>query len=68
MDTRSDNEESKMGKAEGSPENVNPDTSNPKGLGSDANVPMERGAGQVSHPEKPLPGKGSGRPPHAKGE
>lgn len=50
MDTRTDNPQSQKEKAEGSRENVN--------LGQQPeppeSEPMERGAGQVSHPGKPI--------------
>ena len=44
-------------KAEGSTENVNLDP-NDVNAGSATDSPMERGSGQVSRPEKPLPPKG----------
>jgi hypothetical protein len=54
MDTRTDNPQSKMEKAEGSRENVNLGQPNPAESGGDADAPMERGAGQVSRPERPI--------------
>ena len=54
MDTRTDNPQSKMEKAEGSRENVNVGQPDPAESGGDAGAPMERGPGQVSHPEKPI--------------
>ncbi len=54
MDTRTDNPQSKMEKAEGSRENVNLGQPNPAESGGDAGAPMERGAGQVSHPDRPV--------------
>jgi hypothetical protein len=64
MDTRTDNRESQMEKAEGSRENVNVDAPKTSESGGDANSPMERGAGQESQPEKPLPDPGG----HEQGE
>ncbi len=54
MDTRTDDEQSKMEKAEGSRENVNLGQPNPAESGGDAEAPMERGPGRVSHPDKPV--------------
>ncbi len=54
MDTRTDNKPSQMEPAEGSRENVNLGPTDPAS-GGEAPAPMERGAGQVSQPEKPLP-------------
>ncbi len=49
------NEPSKMKEEpEGSRENADLGTPSPSNLGGDAGAPMERGAGQVSRPEKPL--------------
>lgn len=61
MDTRTDNKESQMEPAEGSRENVNMPV-DPSSGGS-AGAPMERGEGQVSQPEKPLPGPGGRQEP-----
>lgn len=58
MDTRTDNKESQMEPAEGSRENVNLGQPDPALSGGDAGAPMERGAGQVSHPERPLENPG----------
>jgi hypothetical protein len=55
MDTRTDDKESQMEQAEGSTEDVNLGKPNPAESGADAGPPMERGAGQISHPEKPIP-------------
>ncbi len=46
MDEMRPNQASNKEKAEGSRENVN--------LGTDAGNPLERGSGQVSHPDRPL--------------
>ena len=54
MDTRTDNPQSQMEKAEGSRENVNVGQPNPAESGGDADTPMEHGAGQVSQPDKPI--------------
>lgn len=64
MDTRTDNKESQMEKAEGSRENVNLPETESVNSGGDAGAPMERGAGQDSHPERPLtnPGGITNRP------
>ncbi len=48
VDEMRPNQASNKEKAEGSRENVN--------LGTDAGNPMERGSGQVSHPERPAEG------------
>lgn len=58
MDTRTDNKESQMEKAEGSRENVNLPETESVNSGGDAGAPMERGAGQDSHPERPLTNPG----------
>lgn len=67
MDTRTDNQESEMEKAEGSRENVNLPQTESVNSGGDTGAPMERGAGQESHPDRPIPeggggGKGKERP------
>lgn len=54
MDTRTDKRQSRREQEEGSRENGDLGTPNPAESGGDAGAPMERGAGQISHPEKPL--------------
>jgi hypothetical protein len=58
-------DKSSMEKAEGSRENLNVDSSDADSAdvnhGSATDNPMERGAGQVSRPEKPLPSTGARR-------
>ncbi len=53
MEETEPNEASQKEKAEGSRENVN--------LGTDAGNPRERGSGQESHPDRPLPSKSGDR-------
>jgi hypothetical protein len=54
MDTKTDNAQSEKEKAEGSTENVNPGQPDPGLTGGEAIEPMERGAGQVSQPDRPI--------------
>lgn len=54
METRADDKQSRREKAGEARENVDLGTPNPAESGGDAGAPMERGAGQISHPEKPL--------------
>jgi len=54
MDTRTDNPQSQMEQAEGSTENVNLDQPDPGLSGGNVDPRMERGAGQVSQPDKPI--------------
>jgi hypothetical protein len=40
---------------EDSTDDVNPGQPDPSLIGGNAGAPMERGPGQVSHPERPIP-------------